>query len=106
MSRFSEIRKKNRLVDEQSLEARHLNQLIIEEIKAKLKEKEEEIVHHVRRSLSRHSSRGSWRSDSGYKDRLEQGDLAGFRDVGGPSGLRSGKGSARRSGRRATGIRE
>lgn len=96
MSRFSEIRKKNKLVDENSLEANHPNRAAFLSFERKIKEKEEEIVHHVRRSLSRHSSRGSRGSD---RPGPEQGDLGGFREMGGGGSLqrhRSGKGSRNR----------
>jgi hypothetical protein len=56
MSRFSEIRRKNRLVDEQSLEARHPNHQLLADVKLMIHD-ERKIVHNVGRSLSRHSSR-------------------------------------------------
>lgn len=105
MSRFSEIRIKNKLVDEMSLEAKHPNQAAINDLKQKIHEKEMEVVNHVRRSLSRHSSRGSRRSRS---DGPEQGDLGGHREMlnrgdsgngGGRPALSrgaSGRGSARK----------
>ncbi|PMD30245.1 MFS general substrate transporter [Hyaloscypha variabilis F] len=100
MSRFSEIRKKNKLVDEKSLEAKHPNRAALEALETKLKEKEAEVVAHVRRSLSlsRASSRASRRSKLGAVP--EQGDLGGHRemlDSRGGSG-RSGKGSGRGKG--------
>jgi hypothetical protein len=103
MSRFSEIRMKNRLVDEQSLEARHPNHQMMMDVKLKIREKELQVVHHVRRSLSRGSSRGSRRSkysDEGRAGYREQGDLGGHREMG---TMHSGNGSGRR---RATNIRE
>lgn len=81
MSRFSDIRIKNKLVDEKSLEAKHPNQAAIEGLGRKMKETEERMFAHVRDSLSRHSSRNSKRSDG-----PEQGDLGGFRDMSGPNG--------------------
>jgi hypothetical protein len=89
LSRFSEIRIKNKLVDSNSLEAKHPNRAAFMSFEKRIKEKEEEIVHHVRRSLSRHSSGGSRRSDP-----PEQGDLGGFREMGGEviSRERSGNG--------------
>jgi len=107
MSRFSEIRLKNRLVDEQSLEALHPNHQMMIDVKQKIKEKESEMVHHVRRSLSRASSRGSRMSmfsDEGGRAAAgipEQGDLGGHREMG---RMKSEKGKAPK--RRATGIRE
>ncbi|POS86888.1 hypothetical protein EPUL_001050, partial [Erysiphe pulchra] len=52
MSRFSEIRKKNKLIDQMSLEAKHPNRNAINSLERRIKEMEMEIVHNVRRSLS------------------------------------------------------
>ncbi|KAH9212173.1 major facilitator superfamily domain-containing protein [Leptodontidium sp. 2 PMI_412] len=109
LSRFSEIRLKNKLVDEQSLEAKHPNQAAMNELKNKIHEKEMEVVNHVRRSLSRHSSRGSRRSRS---DGPEQGDLGGHREMLNRGGSGNGSGrpavsrgaSGRGSGRKGTSM--
>ncbi|KAG4429632.1 hypothetical protein IFR05_014884 [Cadophora sp. M221] len=109
LSRFSEIRLKNKLVDERSLEAKHPNQAAMNELKNKIHEKEMEVVNHVRRSLSRHSSRGSRRSRS---DGPEQGDLGGHREMLNRGGSGNGSGrpavsrgaSGRGSGRKGTSM--
>jgi hypothetical protein len=95
MSRFSEIRKKNKLVDEKSLEAKHPNCAAMEAFENKIKEKEMEVVHHVRRSLSRASSRASRRSKLDAVP--EQGDLGGHREMINSRG-NSGKGLGRGTG--------
>jgi hypothetical protein len=88
LTRWSEIRRKNRLVDEQSLEAKHPNLVALEDAREKLREAEQRVIHNVRRSLSRASSRGSRgsrRSDN--ETRLpEGGDLGGHREMLSPSG--------------------
>ena len=98
MSRFSEIRRKNKLVDQNSLEAKHPNRAALGSLEKKIKEKEMELVHHVQRSLSRNSSRRSDRSR--LNDIPEQGDLGGHREMisRGPSGngLRRGRVSKRK----------
>ncbi len=84
MTRFSEIRGKNKLVDENSLEAKHPNRVALMRFEQKIKEKQQEIVGHARRSLSRsgsRESRGSKERESG-EQQLDQGALGGFRDVG------------------------
>lgn len=93
MSRFSEIRRKNKLVDEKSLEAKHPNLAAVEALEHRIKEKELEVMNHVRRSLSRGSSRGSRRSKLDAVP--EQGDLGGHLEMAnsrGNSGNGSGKG--------------
>ncbi|PBP25532.1 hypothetical protein BUE80_DR003552 [Diplocarpon rosae] len=92
MSRFSEIRIKNKLVDEQSLEAKHPNQAAMNILGQKIHDKEMEVVNHVRRSLSRHSSRGSRRSDG-----PEQGDLGGHREMLKRGSSGNGGGSGRQA---------
>jgi hypothetical protein len=92
MSRFSEIRRKNKLVDEKSLEAKHPNRAAMEAFEHRIKEKELEVIHHVRRSLSRGSSRGSRRSKLDAVP--EQGDLGGHREMVNTRG-NSGNGSGR-----------
>ncbi|KAI9055775.1 hypothetical protein LZ554_000716 [Drepanopeziza brunnea f. sp. 'monogermtubi'] len=109
MSRFSEIRIKNKLVDEMSLEAKHPNQAAMNDLKQKIHDKEMEVVNQVRRSLSRHSSRGSRRSRS---DAPEQGDLGGHREMLNRVGSGNGSGkpalsrgaSARGSARKGTSM--
>ncbi|TQS36512.1 hypothetical protein Golomagni_03035 [Golovinomyces magnicellulatus] len=63
LSRFSEIRMKNRLIDEMSLEARHPNRNAMNSLERRIKEKEAEILNNLRRSISR-SSRGNRRSEN------------------------------------------
>ncbi|TVY21646.1 hypothetical protein LARI1_G000719 [Lachnellula arida] len=91
LSRWSEIRQKNRLVDEQSLEAKHPNLTALENARDKLKETELQVRHTVRRNLSRKSSKESRRSDKGGSQ-SESGDLGGHREMMSPPG----KGSRRR----------
>lgn len=98
MSRYSEIRMKNKLVDENSLEARHPNRAAMQSFENRIKEKEQEIVINVRRSLSRHSSRGSRQSRQSYVQ-PEQGDLGGFREIGGGSLKRDRSGNGSRRGK-------
>jgi MFS family permease len=98
MSRFSEIRKKNELVDETSLEAKHPNLAAIEAFENKIKEKELEVIHQLRRSISRGSSRGSKRENPQLDAVPEQGDLGGHREMlnsrgGSGNGLGRGRGS-------------
>jgi hypothetical protein len=95
MSRFSEIRLKNKLVDEKSLEAKHPNRAALEAFEDKIKEKEVEIVRHVKGSLSRASSKGSRRSNLGAVP--EQGDLGGHHEMLDSRG-NSGKGVGRGKG--------
>ncbi|KAH8687778.1 major facilitator superfamily domain-containing protein, partial [Tricladium varicosporioides] len=91
LTRWSEIRRKNLLVDSQSLEAKHPNLAVLEDVKERIKEKEEEIVSNTRRSLSRLSSGRSRRSDNRT---YEAGDLGGHVEMVQP--FRSGKGSRQR----------
>ncbi|TVY34961.1 hypothetical protein LSUB1_G006589, partial [Lachnellula subtilissima] len=91
LSRWSEIRQKNRLIDEQSLEARHPNLLALENARDRLKETEVQVRHNVRRNLSRGNSRESRRSDKGGSH-SESGDLGGHREMLSPTG----KGDRRR----------
>ena len=98
MSRFSEIRKKNHLVDQKSLEAKHPNLAALRDVEKKIKEKEMEVVHHIRQSLSRGSSRRSRISDQGQGESYkmnELGDLGGHREM-----LHPGNGSGRKKSRR------
>jgi hypothetical protein len=91
MSRFSEIRRKNKLVDEKSLEAKHPNRAAMEDVRQYVQTKEYELRHKVSHSLSRHGSRGS--RTSKMSDGPEQGDLGGHREMLNRRG--SGKGSRR-----------
>jgi hypothetical protein len=93
MTRWSEIRRKNHLVDQNTLEARHPNLAVIRDVEHRIKAAEEEIIHHVRRSISRHSlsrnsSRRSKRSDRSYD---QQADLGGHREMLHASGNASRK---------------
>jgi hypothetical protein len=93
MTRWSEIRRKNHLVDSNTLESKHPNLAVIRDVEHQIKEVEQEIIHHVRRSISRHSlsrnsSRWSKRSDRSYD---QPGDLGGHREMLYPSGNESGK---------------
>lgn len=92
LTRWSEIRRKNLLVDSQSLEAKHPNLAALEDVKERIKEKEEEIVSNTRRSLSRLSSGRSRPSDNRTYE--EVGDLGGHVEMVQP--IRSGKGSRQR----------
>lgn len=103
MSRFSEIRRKNRLIDEQSLEARHPNHQMMMDVKQKIKEKEEEVLHHVRTSLSRHSSRRSlFSNESQGQGMAEQADLGGHVEIDLASGMEKRESS--RTGRKGRGM--
>jgi len=88
LTRWSEIRRKNRLVDEQSLEAKHPNLVALEDARDKLKEAEHRVRHNIRRSLSRGSSRGSRASRKSDHEmgQPEGGDLGGHREMLSPSG--------------------
>lgn len=93
MTRWSEIRRKNHLVDQNTLEAKHPNLAVIRDVEHRIKAAEEEIVHQVRRSISRHSlsrnsSRRSKRSDQSND---QPGDLGGHREMLRPSGKGSGQ---------------
>jgi hypothetical protein len=105
MSRFSEIRKKNRLVDEKSLEAKHTNRAAMEAFENKIREKELEVIHHVRPSISRGSSRDSRRENSQVDAVPEQGDLGGHRKMLN-SRSASGNGLGRGRGSRGKAVRE
>jgi hypothetical protein len=98
MSRFSEIRKKNHLVDQKSLEAKHPNLAALRDVEKKIKEKEMEVVRHIRHSLSRGSSRRSRISDRGEGETCrinEPSDLGGHHEM-----LHPGNGSGRKKSRR------
>jgi hypothetical protein len=103
LSRFEEIRRKNRLVDENSLEAKHANRAALQAFEQKIQQKEQEIVNNIRRSLSRHSSRGSKRSDAPLERVPEQRDLGGHVEIA-PGIRKSGNGSGRGSGRKPNNL--
>jgi hypothetical protein len=101
MTRWSEIRRKNHLVDQNTLEAKHPNLAVIRDVEDRIKAAEEEIIHHVRTSLSRHTlsrnnsrrSKRSYRSDdeAGYTGEPGDGefsDLGGHREMLHPSASR------------------
>ncbi|PQE17690.1 Major facilitator superfamily transporter protein [Rutstroemia sp. NJR-2017a BVV2] len=72
MTRWSEIRKKNKLIDETSLEARHPNLNTLGQVELKLKEKRKRAVDRVRRSLSgsrdgSYDSKGEGEGNGGYE---------------------------------------
>ncbi|KAF4636191.1 hypothetical protein G7Y89_g1885 [Cudoniella acicularis] len=94
LTRWSEIRQKNHLVNQISLEAKRPDLTVTEDVKEKIKEMEEEMVHDIRGSVSRMSSRGSRQSD--YENRnsryAETGDLGGHREMI----SQSGNGTSRR----------
>lgn len=105
MSRWSEIRKKNHLVDQNSLEAKHPNLAVMHDVEDRIKAKEQELLASARnslRSLSRKGSRRSLRSYASADDRLEMnepqtpGDLGGHREMGFVSGNGSGRKSKMR----------
>lgn len=97
MSRFSEIRRKNCLIDASSLEAAHPNLAAMEIIEHKLSQTAHELEHkisqtrldltqHLKQTLSREGSRRSKQSDrSGGEADLAPGDLGGFRIMEGGS---------------------
>jgi len=88
LTRWSEIRRKNHLVDQQSLEAKHPNLVALESARDKIKETEQQVRNNIRRSLSRGSSRGSRgsrKSDNGTRQ-PESGDIGGHREMLSPSG--------------------
>ncbi|RDW83002.1 hypothetical protein BP5796_04493 [Coleophoma crateriformis] len=90
LSRWSEIRKKNRLIDETSLEANHPNLAAIGSVRDKMMEEKEEIAERVSRemdralemvSISRSGSRaGSRKSEDGHGV-SDAGDLGGNVEV-------------------------
>jgi len=92
LSRFSEIRIKNRLVDSNSLEAKHPNRAAFENFEKHIKQEEDILLFHGHRIPSRHSSRDS------ISDGPEQGPLGGFREMRG-----SGQGRGNRGSRKPTG---
>jgi MFS family permease len=90
LSRFSEIRRKNKLVDQNSLEAKHPNLAMVRDVEVRIREVEREVVGVVRRSLSREGSRRSKYSkgsDEGVEIEGPRGES--YRMVGVPSPLAS-----------------
>ncbi|KAL3422960.1 hypothetical protein PVAG01_04707 [Phlyctema vagabunda] len=80
MSRWSEIRKKNRLIDEQSLEAKHPNLAVLDVVRAVVSEQQEQVTERVSKEMERIIDRvspsrsGSRRSNRRLSD---AGDLGG-----------------------------
>ncbi|KAA8565089.1 hypothetical protein MFRU_008g00980 [Monilinia fructicola] len=70
MTRWSEIRKKNRLIDEQSLEARHANLNTLVQVEKRLKEKRKHVVDKVRRSLSGSRDGGDDVREYSYEEKI------------------------------------
>ena len=92
MSRFSEIRKKNRLVDEMSLEAKHPNLAALESVEHKLSQTRHEISLQLRRGLSREGSRRSRKTQkSSPEEDKGPSDLGGLREMSQGSRRRKGK---------------
>ncbi|RAL64023.1 hypothetical protein DID88_003211 [Monilinia fructigena] len=75
MTRWSEIRKKNRLIDEQSLEARHANLNTLVQVEKRLKEKRKHIADKVRRSLSGSRDGGDDIREYGYEEKITTSKL-------------------------------
>ena len=125
MSRFSEIRRKNHLVNNNALEAKHPNLAVIRDAEARLVNQERRMMHNVSesvKSVSRAlSPSGSRRSRTSFKsnfsdergeefqmstmDRVvnDQRDLGGLRDMGDEVGPRSGDGRIQPGSRVTTG---
>lgn len=102
MSRFSEIRQKNKLVDEKSLEAKHPNRAAMANVRQFVQAKEHELRHKVSQSLSRNGSRGSRQSKK--SDAPEQGDLGGHTEMLNRGGSGTGSRKALGSGRKGVGM--
>ncbi|CAD6442597.1 9528457a-1167-4454-bb1a-7cb3b8c3db9a [Sclerotinia trifoliorum] len=88
MTRWSDIRNKNRLVDEKSLEARHANLNTLVQVEKKLKEKRKHVVESVRRSLSGSRDGGDDVREYSYEEKVTTSKLV-------PDGGRSGYGDER-----------
>ncbi|KAF7874097.1 hypothetical protein EAF04_002769 [Stromatinia cepivora] len=88
MTRWTDIRNKNRLVDEKSLEARHANLNTLVQVEKKLKEKRKHVVESVRRSLSGSRDGGDDVKEYSYEERVTTSKLV-------PAGGRSGYGDER-----------
>ncbi|TGO88417.1 hypothetical protein BPOR_0163g00080 [Botrytis porri] len=86
MTRWTEIRNKNRLVDEKSLEARHANLNTLVQVEKKLKEKRKHVVETVRRSLSGSRDGGDDVREFSYEEKvttrnlIPMGGAAGYGD--------------------------
>ncbi|KAF5874954.1 putative polyamine transport protein [Botrytis fragariae] len=83
MTRWTEIRNKNRLVDEKSLEARHANLNTLVQVEKKLKEKRKHVVETVRRSLSGSRDGGDDVREYSYEEKVTTRNLV---PVGGAGG--------------------
>ncbi|KAF7883582.1 uncharacterized protein EAF02_005502 [Botrytis sinoallii] len=75
MTRWTEIRNKNRLVDEKSLEARHANLNTLVQVEKKLKEKRKHVVETVRRSLSGSRDGGDDVREYSYEEKITTRNL-------------------------------
>lgn len=108
MSRWSEIRKKNHLIDQNSLEAKHPNIAIVRAIEDRIREKEKEITESIRHRLSREGSRRSKQSSESQQlesyRMTEPGPLGGHREMMSDHGIGRGEKSKRK--RRKTTIHE
>ena len=81
LSRWSEIRRKNHLVDRNSLEAKHPNIATLVDIEDRIKSSAGSIKSRLSGEGSRRSKRSS-RSLEGYRMGMaEQGDLGGHREI-------------------------
>ncbi|KAM0135022.1 hypothetical protein ACHAP3_005112 [Botrytis cinerea] len=83
MTRWTEIRNKNRLVDEKSLEARHANLNTLVQVEKKLKEKRKHVVETVRRSLSGSRDGGDDAREYSYEEKVTTRNLVPGGGVGG-----------------------
>lgn len=127
MSRWSEIRKKNHLVNQGTYEAKHPNLAVLKDVEARIREEEKRLVRSavgsVKSALSRSGSRRSRRSTSsgdanrgrgiemnpmvfnnGEQPQVvfnEQLDLGGHRDMSAPG---AGNGSRSRGTSRPSGV--
>jgi len=123
MSRFTEIRRKNHLININALEARHPNLAVIRDAEARLLDRERRMMHNVSESVKSASRAlspsGSRRSRTSFKsnfsdergeefqmntmDRIviDQTDLGGLKDLGDDIGPKTG-GERALSGRRVT----
>ena len=93
MTRWSEIRRRNHLVDQNAFEAKHPNLAVMKDVQHQVKAAEDHIMHHVRRSISHVSlscstNHRSKRSDRSYEQL--QGDLGGHSEMLHVSELRNG----------------
>jgi len=125
MSRFSEIRRKNHLVNQNTLEAKHPNLAVIRDAEARLMDHERRMRHNVSESVKSASRAlspsGSRRSRTSFKsnfsdergeefqitamDRVvnDQRDLGGLRDLGDDVVMMTGDGRSQPGSRVTTG---